>query len=58
MGSERKNYNNIDPQKDWFDDWSEEEQMEIEIGINQAEKGEFTDHKEVMKVFLKYKTKQ
>jgi predicted transcriptional regulator len=41
--------------QDWFENLSKEEKEEIEIGLKQAENNEFTDHEEVMEIFLKYK---
>lgn len=41
-------------QNDWFDDLSESEKNEIQIGLDQAEKGEFTSHEDVMKRFSKW----
>lgn len=41
-------------QGDWFDDLSEIEQNEIQIGLEQADKGELTSHEEVMKRFSKW----
>ncbi len=41
-------------QADWFDELSESEQTEIQIGLDQAEKGEFTSHEDVMKRFSKW----
>ncbi|WP_281235480.1 hypothetical protein [Flavobacterium gelatinilyticum] len=41
-------------QSDWYDDLSESEKEEIQIGLHQAEKGEFTNHKDVMKRFSKW----
>lgn len=41
-------------QGDWFDDLSETEQNEIQIGLEQADKGELTSHEEVMKRFSKW----
>jgi hypothetical protein len=41
-------------QNDWFDDLSETEKNEIQIGLNQAEKGELTSHEDVMKRFSKW----
>jgi hypothetical protein len=43
--------------EDWFENLSKEEKEEIETGLNQAANNEFTDHEDVMKVFLKYKSK-
>ncbi|MDX6181390.1 hypothetical protein SGQ44_04460 [Flavobacterium sp. Fl-77] len=40
-------------QGDWFDELSESEQIEIQVGLDQAEKGEFTSHEDVMKRFSK-----
>ncbi len=42
-------------QSDWWDEMSAEEKKEIEIGLVQAEKGEFIEHKQVMKRFNKWK---
>lgn len=39
---------------DWFDELSESEQAEIQIGLDQAEKGEFIPHEDVMKRFSKW----
>ncbi len=41
-------------QNDWFDELSESEKNEIQIGLDQAEKGEFTSHEDVMKRFSKW----
>ncbi|GAA3764539.1 hypothetical protein [Flavobacterium ginsengiterrae] len=41
-------------QNDWFDDLSKSEQEEIQLGIEQADKGELTSHEEVMKRFSKW----
>jgi len=41
-------------QGDWSDELSESEQTEIQIGLDQAEKGEFTSHEDVMKRFSKW----
>ncbi|RZJ54277.1 MAG: hypothetical protein EOO44_05675 [Flavobacterium sp.] len=41
-------------QNDWFDDLSETEKNEIQIGLNQAEKGELTSHEDVMKRFSEW----
>ena len=41
-------------QSDWYDELSESEQTEIQIGLDQAEKGEFTSHEDVMKRFSKW----
>ncbi|TDO78114.1 hypothetical protein EV143_103363 [Flavobacterium chryseum] len=41
-------------QNDWFDELSESEQAEIQIGLDQAEKGEFSNHEDVMKRFSKW----
>lgn len=40
--------------KDWFDELSKEEQHEIEIGLKQAKKNEFTSHETVMNKFSKW----
>lgn len=55
MNSKKENSGSILNQKDWFDNLSEEELKEIEVGIEQAENNQVIDHEEVMKVFLKYK---
>lgn len=41
-------------QNDWFNDLSETEQNEIQIGLEQADKEELTSHEEVMKRFSKW----
>ncbi|AYN05368.1 MULTISPECIES: hypothetical protein [unclassified Flavobacterium] len=41
-------------QNDWFDDLSELEKAEIQVGLDQAKKGEFTSHEDVMKRFSKW----
>jgi hypothetical protein len=41
-------------QSDWFDELSDSEKAEIQIGLDQAEKGEFTSHEDVMKRFTKW----
>ncbi|CAC9972783.1 hypothetical protein DBB36_04940 [Flavobacterium sp. WLB] len=41
-------------QNDWFDELSESEKNEIQIGIDQAEKGEVVSHEDVMKRFSKW----
>lgn len=41
-------------QNDWFDDMSESEKAEIQIGLEQAKEGEFTGHEDVMKRFSKW----
>ncbi|WP_264552436.1 hypothetical protein [Flavobacterium sp. N2038] len=41
-------------QNDWFDDLSESEKAEIQIGLDQAEKGEVVSHEDVMKRFSKW----
>ncbi|MCD0468317.1 MULTISPECIES: hypothetical protein [unclassified Flavobacterium] len=41
-------------QNDWFDELSDSEKVEIQIGLDQAEKGEFVSHEEVMKRFSKW----
>ncbi len=40
--------------KDWFSELSSEEQTEIVIGINQADKNEFVSHETVMNKFRKW----
>ncbi len=42
-------------QSDWWDEMSAEEKKEIEIGLAQAENGEFIEHHQVMKRFDKWK---
>lgn len=39
---------------DWYNQLSEQEISEIEIGINQADHSEFKSHDEVMKKFEKW----
>ncbi len=41
-------------QTDWFTEMSSEEQEEIKIGIEQADKGEYISNDEVMKRFKKW----
>ena len=41
-------------QNDWFDELSTSEQAEIQIGLEQADKGELTSHEDVMKRFSKW----
>jgi hypothetical protein len=41
-------------QSDWFDELSESEKTEIQIGLDQAEKGEVVSHEDVMKRFSKW----
>ncbi|WP_289664725.1 hypothetical protein [Flavobacterium panacagri] len=41
-------------QNDWFDDLSESEKAEIQIGLDQAERGEVVSHEDVMKRFSKW----
>ncbi len=40
--------------KDWFTDLNSEEKLEIEIGLKQAENGEFISHETVMNKFAKW----
>ncbi len=40
---------------DWWTELSVEEQQEIEQGIKEADKGEGTDHNQVMKRFNQWK---
>ena len=40
--------------KDWFSDLNAEEKEEIEIGLKQAENGEFISHETVMNKFAKW----
>jgi len=39
---------------DWWDEISEEERSEIAEGLSQADRGEFTSHKEVMEKYKKW----
>lgn len=39
---------------DWFDELSEEEQSEIELGVKQAENKEIVPHDKVMDKFKKW----
>lgn len=41
--------------EDWWNGMSKDEQEEIELGLIQANKGEFTDNKKVMKRFDKWR---
>ncbi|KAF2512620.1 hypothetical protein [Flavobacterium foetidum] len=41
-------------QSDWFSELSESEKIEIQIGLDQAEKGEVISHEDVMKRFSKW----
>lgn len=41
-------------QNDWFDELSESEKAEIQIGLDQAEKGEVVSHEDVMRRFSKW----
>ncbi|PBJ13236.1 hypothetical protein [Flavobacterium sp. ACN6] len=41
-------------QNDWFDELSDSEKNEIQVGLEQAEKGEFISHEDVMKRFSKW----
>ena len=41
-------------QTDWWYDLSDQEQKDIEIGIAQADRGEYTEDKEAMKRFKKW----
>ena len=41
--------------KDWWDELSDDEKAEIQIGLKQIEQGEIVIHEEVMKVFDKWK---
>ena len=40
---------------DWWDDMSKEEKKEIETGLLQSEQGKVVTHKDVMKVFDKWR---
>lgn len=48
-----ENYKN--DSSDWWDDMSKEEKKEIEIGLLQSEQGKVVPHKDVMKVFDKWR---
>jgi hypothetical protein len=39
---------------DWWDDLTDYEKMEIELGLSDIEKGNTTDHSEVRKIYEKY----
>jgi len=41
-------------QVDWWNEMSDTEKQEIEIGIEQADKGKLTSHETVMKSFDKW----
>lgn len=41
-------------QNDWFGELSESEKAEIQVGLDQAEKGEVVSHEDVMKRFSKW----
>lgn len=45
----------VEEREDWWSELSKEEQEEIKIGLAQADKGELTDNKEVMKRFDKWR---
>ena len=40
---------------DWWDDLSSDEQKDIEIGLNQADKGQFISDQEAMNRFNKWR---
>jgi predicted transcriptional regulator len=42
-------------EKDWWDELSEEEKKEIEVGIAQADRGEVISHKQVMNRYKKWR---
>ncbi len=44
----------VDAEKDWWDDVSDEAKASIEIGLKDAEAGKVTSHKEVMKKYKKW----
>jgi len=44
----------VDAQKDWWDDVSEEAKASIERGLRDSETGKVTSHKEVMKKYKKW----
>ena len=46
----------VDTQKDWQDDVSDEAKASIERGLKDAEAGRVTSHKEVMKKYKKWKS--
>jgi predicted transcriptional regulator len=44
-----------DQEKDWWDQLSKEEKIEIEEGLSQADRGEVVSHKEVMAKYKKWR---
>lgn len=42
-------------EKDWWDQLSKEERLEIEEGLSQADRGEVVPHKEVMARYKKWR---
>ena len=44
----------VDAQKDWWDDVSDEAKASIERGLKDAHEGRVTSHKEVMKKYKKW----
>lgn len=44
----------VDAQKDWWDDVSDEAKASIEKGLKDAAAGKVTPHKEVMKKYKKW----
>lgn len=40
---------------DWWNDLSAEERKEIELGLKQADSGDYVAHQEVMKLFKKWR---
>jgi predicted transcriptional regulator len=44
----------VDAQKDWWDDVSDEAKASITRGLNDANAGKVTSHKEVMKKYKKW----
>lgn len=44
----------MDVQADWWDELTEDERVEIEEGLVQANKGEIVSHKQVMAKYKKW----
>ena len=44
-----------DDHEDWWNQMSKEEQQEIKIGLDQADKGNYTDSETVMERFEKWR---
>lgn len=45
----------IEDELDWWDQLSEEEKQEIEVGLQEAEFGKLIEHDKVMESFRKWK---